>query len=605
MKYYTWENKLKEHYASKMLQAGPEDVDAMLSMLDEAMPVKKKSRRIFFILLSLCLGMTTVIFLFDYSKPLFLKSSVSAESEILSSGQPSSSFNLTTECFDSLAQGESKIKEGNGAKQMTRQRDLQNGIHRSGKKRASRVLPSALTERGPKSGAGTHNDQNVQDQKAQNFGVKENPKANVEPRSSEDFLNTQSSLETEALSMGNQQIKLPETSKAGNTGALENEDTNGASDDLSTQFSEIIEKNGINGLNELQEKQIILKNDASEKNEMVWPASTIDSFEKASVDVQFAVTEQAEAELSRAAIDSFLLDNGGDSAVMNDSVSKVDSVVNSDSSILQKEDARPISMTPPKNVRWELGAFGAHLITRRELAFNNTGEGDYFRLEHEKPLFARSVGLGFEGVFKNRYLFGAGYQLLSLVDETDYPDVETFSYTPRTIFHLEPFKKIDSIDSFYVQLDGEKKLVIDTQFITGFDTSFSQTFDTTQTLYQFSQKHVRTLYHQIPLTLGYRFYYKRWSFDVISGVQFNILGRTKGNYHFLNEGIPGELSSSQLSKFTIGGVLMFEVGFKVRKHWELQSSFSYSSMPSIWLNTLGVRQRYTLVGTRFGVAYSF
>ena len=259
-----------------------------------------------------------------------------------------------------------------------------------------------------------------------------------------------------------------------------------------------------------------------------------------------------------------------------------------------------------KSLRFEIATFQSFSITKRTLNF--TSEGLHlaqFRNSYETPCYERSMGFAIQSAINNRWLVTSGYQLSRLTDQSKYPDLKLTKIVDRSYYNINSTKVISSIDSFYVQLDNEDKLVIDTQFTVLYDSTFVHRVDTQTTIKPSKTRFINHYYHQIPLTLGHRFHFKKWQFDFRMGLKLGVLAKTTGSYYsILANGTTTTISQNEMKKLVWSGIANMTLRYPVYQKFSVYTRISFDKIPNIMNSTYEARQGYRLFGVGLGFNYT-
>lgn len=242
----------------------------------------------------------------------------------------------------------------------------------------------------------------------------------------------------------------------------------------------------------------------------------------------------------------------------------------SDSSTLLIEAKKPNALealkelkfpSEPKQKLWSyaLTSRNGMILVKRELSTSNP-ENSIFRSANEVPVFGLQSGILATAWYKSSLGISTGYSYSQITEALTYPSAINIRYDHHIFFE----KRISAIDTSYIILGGETKMIIDTQFVEVTDTTRTLRADTLT----YANK-VRLQYHDFPFIVRYSRQYGQWRFGVLGGVYLGYLVNPPNNYYQISAEGAQKISASDFNRWSLQTSYGVSISRKITRRIEM------------------------------------
>lgn len=267
-------------------------------------------------------------------------------------------------------------------------------------------------------------------------------------------------------------------------------------------------------------------------------------------------------------------------------------------------ESSEFTLSKPYRSKFSMSMGGGIFKPSRELT-SASEQPNVFRAPYEKSVLAYNYGFSMRfAPFQHLYM-STGFSQLHIIEETLYPEVNLYSLSKRMEMKVDKRKEITSIDTVSISLGNDTKLIIDTHFVIHHDTLRYAVIDTSWRQHALIHNRVHISYNEIPISLGYQFSHRKWTFSLESSLYFSFLSSVSGSYQTLKDNEIHTFGKEYFKSSTIGLGTRIGIERSIRKNWGVAASLQHRrSIGSISSNPQ-LNHQYGHTGLRFSILYHF
>lgn len=277
-----------------------------------------------------------------------------------------------------------------------------------------------------------------------------------------------------------------------------------------------------------------------------------------------------------------------------DTNAKQQDVKNIDGDIIEEKKS-PFQIT-----LWESPFYYTNKILTGD---GTNGVDDYIGLRDnsEKGMLTYARGLELSYILNNNLIFQSGINYSVFGEKVHYDFSETnYDSIGYNVKIENGFKWEYTYDSSGIIIDSLPRQYVDTTFITLFDTSELNINEKSDNRYK---------YIEIPILFGKRFYIKKLSIDVVSGLNLGYFISAKGKFlsiynHEILDISKGNSPFNEMFVYNFLLRLNCSYPLSERIRVSVAPSFKYN-LNSMLNKNYPVSQKYYSAGLNFGLIYNF